>query len=298
MGKLAFARLTWERPPAPYELTLSDHVLVTLPDHLRSAILEAYAPAPITGSEAQASMDRTTAMLSNLDMPAAQLDWAGVVLGLAGVGFGAKWRQYSLDLAGIILWPPPEPDTLAPKRALGSGRNRPPIASYSGFPYWRKWIRTEWPDGSVTVEAIVLQIWRRVLRCDGVTLIVEGRWHPDKKEQISVHGLEKIAPGTYRSEVSLLLAGMPFFQQVAPGGRTEWSGIFRSKAEFLLMMRTVTTALKAVGKYPSAQTIAGYLSHPGDAGLVRFHGCSESALDYYRRKAGFRNWAELLSAVS
>jgi hypothetical protein len=236
-------------------------------------------------------MDQLTAFLGP-SMAVVDFQSTAIVFGIAGAGFDGRWRGYSVDLLGTVVWPPPEPTHHASRRLLRPGRNAPPIPSFE-FPFWRIKLSARSDEGLEVDTSIVIQVQRLVLRCEGTLVTLEGRWsEPEGGTQVVV-GLERVPTNKVRGDVGRLLRGLPFFGRVVDGGRPRGTGTFQSQEEFLEAVRAAVTDLRNLKPHPTMEDVAAYFTnHSG------FPACRDiRQLRRFREDAGFASWKEVMAAV-
>jgi hypothetical protein len=121
-------------------------------------------------------------------MPAeARLRWKR--LRLRGAIFGPRYRGYELELFGMTAplsptWPPP-------------------------WPFWRLVVPGDAGPG------ITVQIWQQIVHFEGCPLWGEIRWHPERGERVTIHGLEQRHT---KDDLKRVHVGLRLLREVVRGG--------------------------------------------------------------------------------
>jgi len=171
------------------------------------------------------------ALIAELGMPdEARLCWKR--LRLRGAIFGPRYRGYELELFGMTVPPPP---------------TWPPP-----WPFWRLGV----PSGAG--PGITVQIWQQIVRFEGCPLWGEVRWHPERGERVTIHGLEQRHT---KDDLKRVHLGLRLLREaVRGGGRPPGTGTFAGRDEFLVALAEAIRALRQNRRLVTQETVADYFT--------------------------------------
>lgn len=193
------------------------------------------------------------ALMAELGMPpeARQL-WKRIRL--RGAVFGPRYQGYALDLFGLSV---PSPSTWPPP-----------------WPYWR-------------LAGIVVQLWQQLVRFEGCPLWGEVRWHPERGEQVTIHGLEERHSPDDLKRVHL---GLRLLREAVRGGRPKGTGTFESREAFQAVVAPAVRELRRRGLNPTTGAVRRYLRpRLGDIDRAQF--------TRWYQSFGWRTWQDFLGTI-
>lgn len=196
------------------------------------------------------------ALMAELGMPPeARLRWKR--LRLRGAIFGPRYQGYDLELFGMTAPPPP---------------TWPPP-----WPFWRLAVPGDAGPG------ITVQVWRQAVRFEGCPLWGEVRWHPERGERVTIHGLEQ--PHT-RDDIQRVHLGLRLLREVVRGGGRPPA--FENREQFMAVVGEAVQRVRKRGRYPSTGEVAKQL------GVTWGHVTRQQLSHWCTKTWGWPSWEAFL----